>query len=119
VGGELKKIVDRLRYTLYRAEGFSDNDRYAELPPPGTREHARYLDRLDTLADKRTVQCFGEFRQALDQALDVFARAVPRHQGLYQAPVAYLIEDIGGVVEDMARPFFDADPRLFTHKSVI
>lgn len=111
---ELREAVDRLRYELYRAEGFSDDDLRSLPPPPGTRDYARYLDYLDGLAEKRTPEIARGFRCALDRSLQLFARAVPKHEpSPLTAQVVDFIPEIGRLVEDMAEPFFRADPRLF------
>jgi hypothetical protein len=111
---ELREAVDRLRYELYRAEGFSDDDLNVPLPPPGTREYASFLDYLSELADKRTPEIVRGFRSALSRSLQIFARAVPNHRtGPFTAQVVDFVPDIGRLIEDMAEPFLRGDPNLF------
>jgi hypothetical protein len=109
---ELREAVDRVRYELYRAEGFSDEERL-EIPPPGTREYACYLDRLEEVAAKRTPECATEWRERLKSALEIFGRALPKSvPGFLSAPVRELLPNAGQLVERMAERFY-GDPRLF------
>jgi hypothetical protein len=110
----LAEAVDRVRYELYKAEYFSDEDFDFPIPQPGTREHAQFLDWYAELQEKRTPDVTREFRSALNRALEVFGRAVPKHQpSLFTAPLVDYIPNIGGVLEGMIEAFYRADGRLF------
>lgn len=110
---ELKEAVNRVRYELYKAEGFADEDLRLEAPEPNTRDYARYVDRLGELAQKRTPVTATEWRERLEAALQVFACAVPdMRDGMFTAPVSAMIGNPGAVIERMAECFF-GNPMLF------
>lgn len=110
---ELREAVDRVRYELYKTEGFSDEDLRIEPPAPGTMEYARYIDRRSELSEKRTPEIARDWRDRLEGALQIFGRSVPEASGeLFSAPVIDLMREPGRVVEEMSKRFF-GNPLLF------
>ncbi len=106
----LADAVNRVRYGLYKAEYFSDADFDFPMPAPRTREYARFLDWYAELQEKRTPSVTREFRTALERALEIFGRAVPRNPpGLFMAPLADFIPDIGRLIEEMSEAFCQTD----------
>jgi hypothetical protein len=109
---ELKDAIDRVRFELYRAEGFSDEDAQLTIGNSAI-EYARYLDRVETLAEKRTAECMTEWRNRLTTALAIFGEAIPDPGNRFlTAPVSDVMPNLGRVIERMSECFY-GDSRLF------
>ncbi|MGE3279575.1 MAG: hypothetical protein AB7H90_05315 [Alphaproteobacteria bacterium] len=114
--GSLAEAVHRVRLNLYKAEYFADEDIDHPIPPPGTHEHAKFQDWHAELREKRQPEVMREFHQALSRALDIFHRALPKHDPgpfSFTAPLSDFIPDIGRVIEEMIGALCRTDTRLF------
>jgi hypothetical protein len=114
--GSLAEALYRVRLNLYKSEHFANEDIDYPIPPPGTREHAKFQDWYAELSEKRQPEILREFHGALSQALDIFHRAMPKHDPgpfRFTAPLADFIPDIGRVIEDMINALCRTDTRLF------
>lgn len=111
----LDDAIWQLYRDLYRAEGYEQNVQL--VPPPGTREHARYLDACTDEAIKRQPAAGQIFKHAIDHAIGRIKAALPRTKpSPFSAQLIDFIPNVGAAIEQIVEPFFTpegADYRLF------
>ena len=104
----LDEAVWQVYRDLYRAEGYEQHEDL--VPPPGTREHARYLDRCAAQAAKRDPAAGRIFKDAIDCAIARIKAALPRTEpSPFSIQLIDCIPNVGAAIEQIVEPFFAPD----------